>query len=322
MSPPKNILVLGLGELGHSILTSLARIKPQSTTLTVLIRPSTLSSPSPSKALELSILSSLSINFLPADILALSHSSLTDLFKPYDLIISALGFASPSGGLQIKITKAVLEAKIPRYVPWQFGVDYDLVGRGSAQPVWDEQLDVRDLLRSTSHSTAWTIISTGLFTSFLFEPSFGIVVKENEESMAVRALGSWENGITVTTPEDIGRLTAAIVFVEPPLIDQVVYTAGDTIRYSRLAELLEEKLGLRVNRVLWDMDFLEKELNDDPDNNIKRYRVAFAKGQGVSWDAEKSFNRKKGLEVVDVKAFVERNLERIKKGKESVEKWK
>jgi hypothetical protein len=320
MSPPKNILVLGLGELSHSIVTSLANLKPPDTTISVLIRPSTLSSPSPSKALQISTLSTLGINFLPVDILSLQVSDLSSLFKPYDLVISALGYASKEGGLQTKITHAVLSAKIPRYIPWQFGADYDLVGRGSAQPVWDEQLDIRDLLRSTSHSTSWTIVSTGLFTSFLFEPSFGIVGKDGER-VVVRALGEWENNFTVTAPEDIGRLTAEIVFTKPPFDNQIVYTAGDTITYSRLAYLLDEALGEKVKRVLWTVEQLEGELREDPDNNIKRYRVAFAIGRGVSWDMETTFNWKKGIKVVDVKEFLGRNLERIKKGEESAEKW-
>jgi hypothetical protein len=261
------------------------------------------------------------VQFLPLDIVSLPLSSLTPLFQPYDLIICALGFASPSGGLQTKITQAVLEAKVKWYIPWQFGVDYDLVGRGSAQPVWDEQLDVRDLLRSGTHETNWTIISTGLFMSFLFEPSFGIVSTQGEE-LVVRALGGWENSITVTTPEDIGRLTAEIVFSDPKVgKDEVVYTAGDTISYEGLAGLLEEVTRGKVRREVWTVEGLTKELESDPEDNMKRYRVAFAKGRGVSWEVESTINWKRGIKVVDVKEFVKRNLERIKKGEESSEKW-
>ena len=32
--------------------------------------------------------------------------------------------------------------------PGKFGVNYDVIGRGSAQDLFDEQLEVRDLLRS------------------------------------------------------------------------------------------------------------------------------------------------------------------------------
>jgi hypothetical protein len=58
------------------------------------------------------------------------------------------------------------------------------VGRGSGQDVWDEQLDVREMLRAPSR-TRWTIISTGMFTSFLFGPSFGLVDLENNGEQPV-----------------------------------------------------------------------------------------------------------------------------------------
>jgi hypothetical protein len=321
MSPLKSILLLGHGELGHSILHSLLAQKPASTTLTLLLRPSTLTSSSPSKALELSHLKSKGIIFLPADIVSLPLETLTPLFTPYTLIISCLGFASPSVGLQLKITRAVLAAHVPWYIPWQFGIDYDLVGRGSAQPVWDEQLDVRDLLRSQT-STKWTIISTGLFTSFLFEPSFGVINVNTEGEVEVRALGEWENRITVTTPGDIGWVTAEVVFSGGEGGSEILYTAGDTISYSRLVGVVEEVLGREVRKVVWSVEELERELENDPEHNMKRYRVAFAKGKGVSWEVEKTINRKRGIKVVDVKEFVERNLERIRKGEESSEKWK
>ena len=91
-------------------------------------------------------------------------------------------------------------------MPWQFGVDYDVLGKGSAQDLFNEQLEVRELLRA-QRATEWIIISTGMFTSFLFEPAFGVVDLANN---TVNALGSWDTQVTVTTPEDIGMLTATV----------------------------------------------------------------------------------------------------------------
>ena len=91
-------------------------------------------------------------------------------------------------------------------MPWQFGVDYDVLGKGSAQDLFNEQLEVRELLRA-QRATEWIIISTGMFTSFLFEPAFGVV---DLAKNTVHALGSWDTQVTVTTPEDIGMLTATV----------------------------------------------------------------------------------------------------------------
>ncbi|TVY88075.1 Isoflavone reductase-like protein, partial [Lachnellula willkommii] len=262
-----SILVLGAGELGSPILTSLAAAakRPSTTTLTVLLRPQTISNPSTRKAAELDGFRALGISFLPGDIATSSVPDLVALFKPYDLIISCLGFASGPGS-QFKICTAVLEAGVSRYVPWQFGVDYDVIGRGSAQTLFDgilpsaQQLDVRDLLRAQS-ATEWVIISTGMFTSFLFEPSFGVV---DLSAGIVRGLGGWDNKVTVTTPGDIGKLTAEIVFAEPRIRNQVVYTAGETISYGELAGLVESVTGKNVKREEWSVEAMKARLMEDP----------------------------------------------------------
>jgi len=308
-----NILVLGAGELGTSILTHLSSLAPPSTKITVLLRPSTLSSSLPSKKQELAYLKSLNLAFLASDIANSSISELATLFKPFDTIISCLGFASGPGS-QIKIATAVLEAGVKRYFPWQFGVDYEVVERGSAQDLWDEQLDVRDLLRKQS-GTEWVIVSTGLFMSFLFEPGFGVVERIGGDGgeWVVRALGSWENKVTVTTPEDIGRLTAMIVFEEPRLRNEVVFTAGETISYGELVGIVENVLGKKVKREVWTVERLEKELEEQRGNEgetMAKYRVAFAVGKGVSWEMERSWNWKKGVDVTGVGKYAEESLKR------------
>lgn len=86
-----------------------------------------------------------------------------------------------------------------RYFPWQFGVDYDVVGTGSGQQVWDEQLEVRHLLRAQK-ATEWVIVSTGIFTSYLFDSGFGVV---DAATKTVRALGDWRYAVTLTTPRTL-----------------------------------------------------------------------------------------------------------------------
>ena len=130
-------------------------------------------------------------------------------------------------------------------MPWQFGVDYDVVGRGSGQKVFDEQSDVRDMLRRQT-ATQWVIVSTGMFTSFLFEPAFGVVDLEHGK---VHALGSWHNRLTITTSDNIGRLTAVILAYEPYAQNEVVCVAGDTFSYTRLADMVEQHIGRSVDRV-------------------------------------------------------------------------
>jgi uncharacterized protein YbjT (DUF2867 family) len=299
-----SILVLGAGELGMSVLRHLARGVDSSsgTTITVLLRHSSINSEAPSKQREIAELRSLDVRFLAGD-LADPTTDLPALFKGYRTVIGCTGFVT-GRGFQLKLARAVLEAGVKRYFPWQFGVDYDVIGRGSAQDLFDEQLDVRDLLRSQDR-TEWIIVSTGMFTSFLFEPSFGVV---NLAQNTVHALGSWDTAVTVTTPEDIGALTAEIYFAEPPIVNSIVYTAGDTVTYAQLADILDATLGRKVQRVEWSLPELKDELAKDPADAVKKYRVVFAEGKGVAWDMGKTFNAQRGIGVVGIERWAKEHL--------------
>ena len=300
--------MLGAGELGQAVLRHLCERATASgggdgADVSVLLRPATIGSDNPGKRRDLSTLRDLGIRIVPGDLAVDSPDDLAARFRGFHTVVGCTGFVGGSG-TQRKLARAVLDAGGRRYVPWQFGVDYDALGRGSAQNLFDEQLDVRDLLRGQSR-TAWVLISTGLFTSFLFEPSFGVVdLAQN----VVHALGSWDNAVTVTAPEDIGRLTAAVLFAEPAIVNQVVYTAGDTITYGQLADTVDAVLDRRVERVEWSLAYLRDDLARHPEDAIRKYRVAFGVGRGVAWPRSQTFNAQQGIETVDVARWIQQNL--------------
>jgi len=227
------ILVLGAGELGMAVLRNLVRrTAPTGLSVAVLLRPSTIDSRDPVKRKDVAELHSLGVELVPGDLADQSGAALATVFRRFDTVISCTGFVG-GPGVQLKIARAALGAGVKRYFPWQFGVDYEVIGRGSAQDLFDEQLDVRDLLRSQER-TEWVIVSTGMFTSFLFEPSFGVVDLARN---TVNALGGWDNAVTVTTAEDIGAVTTEIVFATPRIANQVVHVAGDTVTFAELSAL-------------------------------------------------------------------------------------
>lgn len=292
-------LVLGAGELGLPMLRALARQKGGD--LAVLLRRSSESTEA--KRSQLAELASLGVRVAEGDLARVSTHELSAIFRSFDTVIGCAGFVGGEG-TQRKITQAVLDAGVARYVPWQFGVDYDLIGRGSGQAVWDEQLDVRDMLRTQS-ATEWVIVSTGMFTSFLFEPAFGVV---DLASRRVRALGDWRRKVTVTTPEDIGSLTAAILAATPRIVNEVVHVAGDTLSYADLARIVEEVTGHPVQRDAWQPDALARDLSLAPDDVMARYRFAFATDIGVAWKVVDTFNGRRGIPVTDVRQWLTHRL--------------
>ncbi|KAJ5594823.1 uncharacterized protein N7459_001031 [Penicillium hispanicum] len=291
----QKILVIGAGELGSQVLHSLVQHHRQVRAVAVLLRPSSISSTNPSKQKEIKDLRSLGIHLVSSDIVADPESALASIFADYDTIIGCTGFAAGKG-VQVKVARAALAAGTLRFIPWQFGVDYDVIGRGSPQDLFDEQLDVRDLLRSQT-KTRWAIISTGMFTSFLFEPSFGIVDLQNA---TVSALGSWDNRVTVTTPADIGKFTAEIVLGEESealFTNRAIFVGGDTVSYEQLADLVEKITQKPVRRNIIAVPDVQAALTRDPDNGLLKYQAVFGQGRGVAWDLAKTWNKQRGMQA-------------------------
>lgn len=299
-----NFLVIGAGELGEAVTDALsARIRDtgRHDTVTVLLRGAA----SPSRSRQIAALATKNVAVEYADVASASVTELATVFSRYDTVISCIGFAA-GAGTQLKLAQAALEARVRRFLPWQFGVDYDVIGRGSPQNLFDEQLDVRDLLRS-QHETHWIIVSTGMFTSFLFEPAFGVV---DLPANTVHALGTWDTEVTLTTPEDIGRLTTEVIYHEPHIEDQVVHVAGDTISYRQLADLVDDVLDVEVERIPWTTEHLNAALAADPDDTMKKYRAVFAQGVGVAWPVSRTFNAAKGIKTITAREWAHANLAR------------
>ncbi|KAH7162119.1 hypothetical protein B0J13DRAFT_431183 [Dactylonectria estremocensis] len=295
-----SVLVLGAGELGLAMLEGLARHpRRQHARVSVLLRQATLDSAAPEKKKLTQRIRALGVDFEAADVVAASVKELAAIFSHFDTIVSCNGMGLPAG-TQVKLSEAVLEAGVKRYFPWQFGMDYDVIGEGSSQDLFDEQLEVRRVLRAQSQ-VDWVIVSTGLFMSFLFLAGFGVV---DLEAKTVRALGSWDNRITLTTPGDIGRVTADLVLDPRDIKSQVAYTAGDTISYAELADLLDRHFSVEFRRELWDAAELRRQMDEDP-NTMVKYRDTFAQGKGVAWDKEVSVNFQRGIKMTDVKAYLE-----------------
>ncbi|OQV08448.1 hypothetical protein CLAIMM_12721 [Cladophialophora immunda] len=266
------------------------------------------------------------------------------------LVLGAGGMALPPGTVT-KVTRAVLAAGVPYYVPWQHGVDYDVIGRAGGQGMFSEQIGVRELLRAqrsespttgTKTKTDWVILSCGIFMSFLFEDFWGVVRRvpspspsapapapgienntnasgqdtaaaaaaaaagQGKTQIQITALNSWDDLITATTAEDIGKCTAALLFTPDSPVNTPVYIAGDTLTYGAFADTIERIVapaGMEVIRQVWPLSQLRAESEADPADMIKRYRVVFAEGRGLSWPKERTWSESQGIAMVGVDEY-------------------
>lgn len=131
----EKVLVLGAGQLGASVLASLVpAVTQRNGSVCVIVSGRSRDKQSKRRSSIHQQLADAGARFIPVDIADSSVAALKDQFHGFDTIINCMGFVA-GAGTQIKITRAVLEAGVKRYFPWQFGVNYDVVGKGSGQPV-------------------------------------------------------------------------------------------------------------------------------------------------------------------------------------------
>ena len=144
---PSSILVIGAGELGNAVLQSLATHPHRGTTqIDVLLRPSTISSNDEAKKKTVEEIRQLNVDLVSGDIVEGTIDQLKATFGLYHTVINCSGMFLPSG-TQTRVAEAIVASDCARYFPWQFGVDYDAIGRNSSQDLFTEQLGVRDILR-------------------------------------------------------------------------------------------------------------------------------------------------------------------------------
>ncbi|KAF2132817.1 NAD(P)-binding protein [Dothidotthia symphoricarpi CBS 119687] len=296
------ILLLGAGELGTAFLYSLTALS--NIHITIGVR-------NPTKYAHFKCVN---VDLTQLDTTAAS-GHLAETFSHYDILISATGFGQPPGTVTKLAKEALLAGKLKFsrnecklwFFPWQWGVDYDITGDGQGlMPLFGEQVAVRNILRQEAEDSnvKWTIVSTGIFMSFLFDPVWELIDESQEKDgkLKVRCLGSWQHKVTVTDVHDIGRVLAKIIAGDVEAEDRVLYIAGDTVSYGDLAGIVEKVSGKEVEREEWTIPCLEEVLSKDTEDGIKRYRLVFAR-KGVWWGKEETVNAKLGMNMLQVESY-------------------
>jgi hypothetical protein len=72
------------------------------------------------------------------------------------------------------------------------------------------------------------------------------------------------------------------LFAEPRISNQVIHVAGDTVTYRKVADTVDAVLGIKVRRDEWTVPDLIRQLDEKPQDALRKYRVVFAQGRGVA----------------------------------------
>lgn len=138
----QSILVLGAGELGLPVLRNLARVAKHApgSNISVLLRDSTIDTQVPEKKAVVDELRSLGIQLVAADLVNDSIDQLAEVFARFDTVTGCAGMVA-GRETPMKLATAALKSGVKRYFPWQFGVDFEVIGRGSPQDLFDAQCE-------------------------------------------------------------------------------------------------------------------------------------------------------------------------------------
>lgn len=155
--------------------------------------------------------------------------------------------------------------------------------------------------------------------SYMFSDFWGVVKQDGDRGIVINALGSWDVATSVTTAEDIGRLTSEIVlkarssdWSEQSFRNQSIYIAGDTVTYNEVFDLVQAASSGPVHRgELLTVPTLQERLNRSPDDILAKYRVAFGQGKGVVWAKGVTFNAVHDISVTTVKDWLVTNINTI-----------
>lgn len=302
-----SILVIGAGDLGVAMAKALRR-HPAAYDVSVLLPPwTTAQGASGSESGLISTLRALDIRLVPGDFESDSEDSLKETLSCFHTVIGCSGFSSGVSGLQTMVARLVLDAGVARYVPWQFGVDYEVLSQGPLRNIVEEQVQVRALLRS-QEATSWIIVSSGIFMSALLDHNELGIKSFNKNKL--RALGSWDTQITTTDMEDVASITTAILMERPEVKNEVCFVAGDTLSYGQIVnDYPKMYMAHQCAKELWSREYLLGRLAADPENELKGQKCIFASDTGIAWSKADSWNGRRGIQTKTVRQYLEQQLQ-------------
>ena len=156
-----------------------------------------------------------------------------------------------------------------RFIPSDFGSDYEVIPRGAAQYEGFAQpkLAIHEAVRQSG--LGWTFIAKGWFAEVLFGPP---LMGVDMATRTVTAPGSFDTSTTVTALGDIGRLTAAAI-IAPATRDQQLYF-GRQYTFEQIAQALEQATGEKVTRKVRSLDDLQAALASNPTDMSARFALS------------------------------------------------
>jgi len=225
-NPPPFVVVAGAaGNLGSLIALNL---RERNVAVKALVRPGTAAS-------RTQTLRDAGVEIVEVDMSDIP--ALTATLTGASTVVSALqGLRDVMLGVQGNLLKAAVTAKVGRFIPSDFSLDFTKTAPGS-----NRNLDLRREFHKELEKSgiSWTGILNGVFMELVTDATLPLI---NDSWKRIVHFGSAEQKLDVTTIPDTAAYTAAVA-ADPKPTPKLLRIAGDTFTATELAAIVSQVRG-------------------------------------------------------------------------------
>jgi uncharacterized protein YbjT (DUF2867 family) len=227
MSTPQGFVVVAgaAGHLGSLIATALRK---RNVNVKALVRPGTAAS-------RTQKLRDIGVTIAEVDLADVQ--ALTEALQGSSTVVSALqGLRDVMLGVQGTLLNAAVAAKVQRFIPSDFSLDFTKTKPGS-----NRNLDLRREfhVKLDESGIKWTSILNGAFMELVTGGQIPLI---NDSWHRIMHFGSVDQKLDVTTMDDVAAYTAAVA-ADPNQTPKFLRIAGDSFNAKDLAALVTRMRG-------------------------------------------------------------------------------
>lgn len=232
-NPQSFVAIAGAaGRLGSLIALSLRK---KNVRVKALVRPNTAASRTKGLSDAGVIITEVNMEDIPA---------LTETLKGAKTVVSALqGLRGVMIDVQGALLNASVAAKVPRFIPSDFALDFTKTTPGS-----NRNLDLRRDFHAKLNASGieWTGILNGAFMELVTSGQMPLI---NDKWHRIMHFGSADQKLDVTTIPDVAAYTAAVA-ADPRPTPKFLRIAGDSFNAKDLATIVTRVRGQRYT-TMW-----------------------------------------------------------------------
>jgi len=172
-----------------------------------------------------------------------------------DAVISTL--SGGAAGTQINLIEAAKAAGVKRFIPSEFGIEYN-------------QFDTNDIVLSIIKNPTmealkksgleWTRIVNGMYYETQFSPLF----KFDVHSGKVNIPGDGNSKFDAIHSSDVGRLLPYIL-ENPVSKNATIFIRSEIVTYNQVIDVFDKHLGKKLERVYHPADEIRAQVHGNPD---------------------------------------------------------